>query len=210
MSNQAEYQANNHRSDEASGQYSSAEATNTNSHSTPNVRHIPIFVEGRDEPLINRSKDTSGSSSSSAHSPNQSSSHYQTNANQHKRPSAAAGSNPGGHFDWSRKFSSMGGQQSGGQQQAPRSDSPHRTVPMTQSAPGGHQSPPQRQQPHQYSKSQTDGRSSPPPAAHATQQNHSAPAEEAATNLDSISKIQKIQRDVLALMDQVRYTFYFN
>lgn len=208
MSNQATYQTNIHRSDEASGHHSSAEATNTNSHSAPNVRHIPIFVEGRDEPLINRSKDSSGSSS--AHSPNQSSSHYQSNANQHKRPSA--GSNTGGHFDWSRKFSSMGGQQSGGQQQAPRSDSPHQTVPMTQSAPGGHQSPPQRQQPHQYSKSQTDGRASPPPAAHATQQNHSAPAEEAATNpdLQSISKIQKIQRDVLALMDQVRYEFYFN
>lgn len=157
MSNQAEFHAaNSKRSDSAEG------ASST----TPNVRHIPIFVEGRDEPLINRHNDHH---SSSGHSPasNQHSS-SSTTATQTKRPTTGPSPNP---FDWSRKFSAMGGQQSSATQTGPtqtqqpppnRSDSPHRTIPISHSAPpSAHHQHATPTRPHPYAHSQSDGRITP-------------------------------------------------
>lgn len=106
-----------HRTDSTGESPSSAAA--------PNVRHIPIYVEGRDEPLINRNIDIGASAPASNHQPH----HHSV----HRSASASAGAAPTtSNFEWARKFPTMGAQASYEQQSPP--------VPVPQ--------PPQPQQPH--------------------------------------------------------------
>lgn len=239
MSNQAEFHATNtKRSDSADAGGPNAAASSNHPSATPNVRHIPIFVEGRDEPLINRNHhDSPTATSNSTHS---------TTTKQ--RPTSGPSPNP---FDWSRKFSTMGGQQSSAapsgpaqqpQQQSTRSDSPHRSIPVSHSAPPSahhqHSSTTSRQHPYAHSQSDERITTDNTHLQHQKQQ-QSAPTNNfqnaASPQLKqpsqppkaaepqyaqpmsgapdvSFSKITQIQCEVLELMDQVSndYVFIFS
>lgn len=162
----------------------------------PNVRHIPIYVEGRDEPLVNRSIDTSPKSHQPSDLPNSKSS--------------------GGIFDRVRKFPTINRMHT-----TQRSNSPHRTVPINMhrstSAGATHTDSPPRNEPQYYSQQQnsqpqTPRQQTPPASADNTnmpqQQQHQPPfLPQSHPDAESILKIQNIQREVLDLMDQVeRFT----
>lgn len=159
------------------------EAPTTDAYNKPqppsNVRHIPIFVEGRDEPLINRNIETNGQQQ------------RPTSANDHQLPNSKSS---GGIFDRVKNFPTINRMQAPQQQ---RSSSPHRTGPSnvhrSTSASAAHADSPSRQQPDQSQPQQT------PRQEPEKQMPH--------PDADSILKIQSIQRDVLNLMDQVdRFT----
>lgn len=156
----------------------------------PQVRHIPIYVEGRDEPLVNKNIETHKISTASADNlPNSKSS--------------------AGIFDRVKNFPTIN------RLQTSRSNSPHRTVPMNvdRSASSSHnfdnsprQEPQQQQQQQskQFSRPDNVRYQTPPPndGEHVLRQgqpNQPPPN----PDYESIVKIQNIQRDVLALMDQV-------
>lgn len=147
----------------------------------PNVRHIPIFVEGRNEPLINRNIETNGAGGQQR----------PTSANDQQLPNSKSS---GGIFDRVKHFPIN-------RMQAPqtqRNSSPHRTGPFpnvhrSTSDGATHENSPSRKQPDQSHQPQTPRQDPEKPMPH--------------PDADSILKIQSIQRDVLNLMDQVeRFT----
>lgn len=161
----------------------------------PQVRHIPIYVEGRDEPLLNTSSQGNKSNSFGQN-------HHATNMNQQHLPHhhqhqthrsspdptglPSSASSHGSIFDRVKSFPVRSGLQSDLLHNRPgfsaqRTQSPARatTIPVNTSASQATQPAPQQQ------PSAMGGG----PAATATDA--------------SIVKIQNIQRDVLALMDQV-------
>lgn len=143
----------------------------------PNVRHIPIFVEGREEPLINRNVEKNGQQQ------------RPTSANDHQLPNSKSS---GGIFDRVKNFPTINRMQAPQQQ---RSSSPHRTGPSNVHRSTSANSP-ARQQPDQSQQQQQTPRQE--PEKHMPQPHPDA---------DSILKIQSIQREVLNLMDQVeRFT----
>lgn len=150
----------------------------------PNVRHIPIYVEGRDEPLISRTIETNGAGQQRP----------TTSANDHQLPNSKSS---GGIFDRVKNFPTINRMQAPQQQ---RSNSPHRTGPSNvhrspSSAGAAHANIPSRQQPDQSHQQQTP------------RQEPEKPIPQPHPDADSILKIQSIQREVLNLMDQVeRFT----
>lgn len=104
----------------------------------PNVRHIPIFVEGRDEPLTNRNIETNGQQRA-------------TSANDHHQIPNSKSS--GGIFDRVKNFPTINRMQAPQQQ---RSNSPHRTGPSNvQRSTSGAANSPSRQQTDQSHPLQT-------------------------------------------------------
>lgn len=239
MSTQAEYQANDYAATGSAGDAAAnntsqpSQATPTQTSAAPNIRHIPIFVEGRDQPLINRNHETTANQSSSSSGPRASS-----NQQQHQQHSAAnnvnrsaSGSSASQHpnaatFDWSKKYPTMGGHQSSAaSNQQQRSDSPQRTVPMSHygtssgngigskhgNFPGPTQQWQQQQQQPQHQPtpaagySQTDGGSArhQKPVSGEHDASSAEPAHNVSADYASLAKIEKIQRDVLELMHQV-------
>lgn len=182
MSNQAEYHVPTNRSD-------SADANGAHS-TTPSVRHIPIFVEGRDEPLINRNHDSTSGHHQSAPLNQQHSSSSTTSTTTHsKRPTSGPSPNP---FDWSRKFAQMGGLQSTTSTAAAapppqphqhtsstRNESPQRTIPVSHSAPPSvhHHTASATPRQHPYAQhTQSEGRATPDTPPQHQQQQSSAPS----------------------------------
>uniref|UniRef100_A0A1L8DU94 Putative bag family molecular chaperone regulator 5 n=1 Tax=Nyssomyia neivai TaxID=330878 RepID=A0A1L8DU94_9DIPT len=160
-----------------------APAPEQNNHQ-PNVRHIPIFVEGRDEPVINRNLDTSKSGE------------FSRSGSDKGSPGGVFGDS-GSLFNRVKNFPVRSNIESEFFQKAgPRTASPGRTVP-TKVTPQAPQSPcapdvpePERKSPAPQSKPAGN-----PPQA--TQEPKAFPKD------DLIGKIEKIQNDVLSLMDQV-------
>ncbi|XP_055535650.1 BAG domain-containing protein Samui [Wyeomyia smithii] len=185
--------------------------------SQPTVRHIPIFVEGRSEPLVNKIPESQPSNNSSTSSmpeppPMEMPSHNTSDFFKH-----------GSIFDRTRDFpvrtfpnSTFFNKSSPARESSPARQVPiftdggftATTVPLSQQPPSRGSSQPRQmpspqcfqQQPQQEQEAkqqasaaqdQTDSQPKPPPA----------PTQPAAN--DPISKIQKIQRDVLAIFDQV-------
>lgn len=143
----------------------------------PNVRHIPIYVEGRDEPLVNKNIDTTPKSHTNDLSNSKSS---------------------GGIFDRVKNFPTINRVQTPNTQ---RSNSPHRTtIPINMNAKAqfnlnsprqDYQQQQQRQQPQQQQQQAEQSGAQNKPMSN--------------PDIDSIIKIQNIQRDVLNLMDQVEH-----
>lgn len=156
----------------------------------PHVRHIPIFVEGRDEPILNQTTTEatttnpagSGNNSHANNMPQQQQRHQQP---QHQRTQAAGTSpsqfgGPNSIFSRVKNFPVRPGfDNEFFQGHSQRANSPARnTVPVNV--------------PSQPTMSGPAAAATPPP-----------PSNTGAAADQSIGKIQSIQRDVLALMDQV-------
>lgn len=235
--------------------YKMSSQTETSS-TQPNIRHIPIFVEGRDEPIINKNIET-GAPAPGTREPNPNNNNAGANTqskgnifNQHHhRPEPSA---------FEKQFQSRAGRESspdtGGidfpkmsqfshlvkdfpvrnlgssffRSESPnRAASPGRQVPVfhtTASANASAQhktSPPPQQPQQQYSQPQfTQQQHQPSPPRKSSSQNSNTENVTAAVDepdnvikssavpppqppIDSITKIQNIQRDVLDLMDKV-------
>lgn len=197
---QQRYQKQQQGIDESSSSNSSAA-----NGQPPNIRHIPIYVEGRDEPLVNRNnienhpspggRTQTPSADYHQHQQQQQQLHYQ----QQQVPSSKSS---GGIFDRVKHFPTIINHK---QSAAERTNSPHRThsVPMnvqrSSSSGGGGgggssvDSVASDYQSHHQSSSQAER----------------TPSETRNPDMDAIVKIQSIQRDVLNLMDQVeRFSGY--
>lgn len=206
----------------------------------PTVRHIPIFVEGRSEPLVNKipesqpSRDSSTSSMPGDHQGPTPQQHQQQQPRMPEMPSHHSTSDffkHGSIFDRARDFpvrtfpsatanfftNSNPGRESSPARQVPifTTDASSATTTVPPAARGSSQprqtpSPPTAaQQQQQYQQQQAQrfqqqkqqaSAQDQPDAAAATAQPAQAPPPPAN---DPISKIQKIQRDVLAIFDQV-------
>ncbi|XP_061518319.1 BAG domain-containing protein Samui [Anopheles gambiae] len=213
----------------------------------PTVRHIPIFVEGRSEPLINKTPESQPSQPSQQQQP-QPQHHHPTTGMGEGGPSMDMPSRndffkhgtifdsvrdmpvrsnfPGFHQGFKREpspgatrtspFPDMWSEQPN---HVPRGTSIPRQTPSPSTAQHP-PPPPQQQQQHQPQQpkpntQQQVPRQQQPPAAqqqHADAQQHPAAAAgqdqpdsrpKMSAKEDPITKIQKIQKDVLAIFDQV-------
>ncbi|GAB0093139.1 hypothetical protein DMENIID0001_082080 [Sergentomyia squamirostris] len=168
----------------------------------PNVRHIPIFVEGRDEPVMNRNLDTSSSSQSSD---------FQRASGSEKSPS-------GGTFDLYNRVKNFPVKTNFDneffQKAGARSASPGRTIPVKTNHQAPQQSSATTPPPPQASPKVPDvERKSPAPqpkpnsAQNPPQNKPEPPKQQPFPKEDLITKIANIQKDVQSLMDQVeKYT----
>lgn len=177
------------------------------SNGQPTVRHIPIYVEGRDEPIVNTGSQNSSSGTPSV-SPATSGSNMPTQSGtQQPQPNnqQQAGQHIGGQnsiFSRVKNFPVRSdseifqGRGNSASQFGQRTQSPGRTIPVNVSRSESKRSP---------SPAQVHRPTTAPPSTTAmtgTQSPVPTPNTEGHRD-DSIEKIQKIQRDVLALMDQV-------
>lgn len=203
----------------------------------PTVRHIPIFVEGRSEPLVNRipesqpSRDSSTSSMPGDHQ-GPTPQHHQQQQQQPRMPEMPSHHSTsdffkhGSIFDRARDFpvrtfpsatanffnKSSPARESSPARQVPifTTDASTTTVPPRGSSqPRQTPSPPtaaqqqqqyQQQQAQRFQQQKQQAAQDQPDAAAATAQPAQPPPPPAN---DPISKIQRIQRDVLAIFDQV-------
>lgn len=188
----------------SSGHHQQYQQTN-NGQQQPNVRHIPIYVEGRDEPLVNKSNDhnkmsgNDGNESYNNYHQQQQQQHkqfhQQPQQQQHTRDSSPKPSSIGGSlFDRVKNFPTINIKNQASQQR--RSDSPNRTtIPINVQHSNQQPQQQQQQQPQQQpQQQQQQQRPNTAPAAHSAAMRQS---------LSSIQKIQNIQKDVLELMDHV-------
>lgn len=204
----------------------------------PTVRHIPIFVEGRSEPLVNRipesqpSRDSSTSSMPGDHQGPTPQHHQQQQQQQPRMPEMPSHHSTsdffkhGSIFDRARDFpvrtfpsatanffnKSSPARESSPARQVPifTTDASTTTVPPRGSSqPRQTPSPPtaaqqqqqyQQQQAQRFQQQKQQAAQDQPDAAAATAQPAQPPPPPAN---DPISKIQRIQRDVLAIFDQV-------
>lgn len=179
--------------------------TNDGQQSQPNVRHIPIFVEGRDEPLVNKSNDYHKTSATndgneSLYNNFHQQKQFHQQPQQHTRESSPKPPSVGGSlFDRVKNFPTVNLKNQASQQR--RSDSPNRTIPVNvqHSTNNSNQQQPQQQQQSQPQPPQ------PQPPQQQQQRPNTAPVQSAAMrqSISSIQKIQNIQKDVLELMDHV-------
>lgn len=150
----------------------------------PNVRHIPIFVEGRDEPVINRNLDTSASGEIS-----------QASGSDKGSPGGGFGE-PGSLFNRVKRFPVLSNFDSElFQQSGARSASPGRTIPIKVN----HQTP---QSNTKATEVPDIEKKSPVPHNKASGQ-VPRPEPKHLPKEDFIEKIEKILKDVLSLMNQV-------
>uniref|UniRef100_A0A182QW13 BAG domain-containing protein n=1 Tax=Anopheles farauti TaxID=69004 RepID=A0A182QW13_9DIPT len=195
----------------------------------PTVRHIPIFVEGRSEPLVNTQPESQPSSQSSQH-------HH------HHHPTAGMDSpgmempsrndffNHGSIFEKARhipvrnQFPSAGFMSGFKREPSPggatrtspfadignhmRPDGDPLNVSRGSSIPRQTPSPPTanhqpQQQQHQHSQQNVPRTAAQPPPPPPTSQDQPDSRPKAPIKDDPITKIQKIQKDVLAIFDQV-------
>lgn len=161
----------------------------------PTVRHIPIYVEGRDEPILN----TSSSSTSSGTTNPSNSSHHHHHQQQGQPEFVQQNSGPGNSiFSRVKDFPVRSGSSSAfdsdffqGRRSGsagPRANSPRQNVPSNVS---------------RRSTSPAAQVHKPTSTAAATPPSQTAQPSSTTAADSSIEKIQNIQRDVLALMDQV-------
>ncbi|XP_059612450.1 BAG domain-containing protein Samui-like [Phlebotomus argentipes] len=165
----------------------SVNATPEQSNHQPNVRHIPIFVEGRDEPVINKNFDTTPSQSASG--------------SDKGSPNASFGE-PGSLFSRVKSFPVRSSFDSELFQKAgARTASPGRTVPIKV-----HQQAPQQTSSAQQAPAKAPEVPESKPQSNAKPDSRAEAAKQLPRD-DLIGKIERIQKDVLALMDQVeKYT----
>lgn len=194
--------------------------------SQPSVRHIPIFVEGRSEPLLNKVPETQHSNNSSTSS--------MPEPPKMEMPSYNSSDffKHGSIFDRARDFpvrTTFTNSSPFNKNRPARESSPARTVPIFTEDPLKH--PPQQQQPRgssiprqtpsppttaqqqqqyqqqqaqRYQQYQQEQAAKQPASASQEDQTDSRPKPAPAAN-DPILKIQKIQRDVLDIFDKVEH-----
>lgn len=168
--------------------------TNTDQHQQPNVRHIPIYVEGRDEPLMNKTNDHH-KVDGGADQYYQQQKQYQPQHHHHTRdssPKPAPNIGGGSLFDRVKNFPTINLKN---QSQPRRSDSPNRTIPINVQHSNSNLAPQPQAQQQQQPQQRPNVNTVPP-----QQQQQSAAMQQ---SLSSIQKIQNIQKDVLELMDHV-------
>uniref|UniRef100_A0A1B0CB25 BAG domain-containing protein n=1 Tax=Lutzomyia longipalpis TaxID=7200 RepID=A0A1B0CB25_LUTLO len=167
----------------------------------PNVRHIPIFVEGRDEPVINRNLDTSQAGD------------FSRSGSDKGSPGTAFG-DTGSLFNRVKNFPVRSNIENEFFQKAgTRNASPGRTIPVkvTQQAPKSPNTPspqPQKAPARAFEVPEPERRSPAPQSKQAEQPNSTQTTQQQQQpktfpKEDLIGKIEKIQNDVLSLMDQV-------